>query len=260
MPSYSFEAKLDRAGQHLKELRTELDSWIKNRPYRITDKLDPDNGDNVIYGQLRQAMPPSITELVGDCLQNLRSSLDHLAYALAIANKGSLTDAEEMQVAFPIFRDSTKFEGGGMKKIALLSAGAQTIIEGLQPCHTKNPTSHWLWSLEKLNNIDKHRRLLINVVSHVGSLIHNPPGTQMEFFRDSGGDGMLRETETELARYRCIEIKTSKRVKVDLRPKFIVVLGDIPSKDLIAGMVPHLLDNSHRWIGEVIIPRLQPHL
>ncbi len=122
MQPYSFEAKLDRARQHLEKLGTELKAWIKCHPYRITNKYDLKSGDNVIYGQLTRPMPPLINELAGDCLQNLRSSLDHLAFELAIANKGSLTDAQQMQVAFPIFSDSNKFKRGGMKKIAFLSA------------------------------------------------------------------------------------------------------------------------------------------
>ena len=91
MTKFSFESKLDRTQQHLYELNLEIKRWIKSRPYRITDELDTDTGANVICGQLLGPVPSIISQLIGDCLQNLRSSLDHLAYELAIANTGTLT-------------------------------------------------------------------------------------------------------------------------------------------------------------------------
>lgn len=87
----TFESKLDRAHQHLEELRSEINRWVKSRPYRIIDKIDSNSRDNIIYGQIIRPMPARIVQLIGDCLQNLRSCLDHLAYSLALANKGSLS-------------------------------------------------------------------------------------------------------------------------------------------------------------------------
>lgn len=256
MTKFSFESKLDRAYQHLKELRTKIDGWVKNRPYRLTDKLDANSGDNIISGQLLRPMPPLISQLVGDCLQNLRSSLDHLAYALAIANKGSLTDAEAIKTAFPIFRYAAGFEDRRMRKIGNLSSKAQAIIKRLQPCYTKNPASHVLWHLETLNNIDKHRRMLISATSLIGAGVHQPPKSHMDFWEWSG-DGAFSEGETELARYRCINPETSKRVKVEFRPTLIIVFGDITIEERI---VQILLDNIGRWIGQVILPKLRPLL
>jgi hypothetical protein len=56
---HSFEEKLERADQHLKELWPELRRWVQSRPYRILDKVDPNTGDNILYGQLLRS-PPSI--------------------------------------------------------------------------------------------------------------------------------------------------------------------------------------------------------
>ncbi len=247
----SFESKLDRAEQHLQELQAEIERWIKSHPYRITDELDPKTDDNIICGQLLGPTPPLILQLVGDCLQNLRSCLDHLAYALALANKESLTDAEVSRIAFPIFRYGAFFETRGLSKIRFLSRRAQAVIKRLQPCYTKHPTSHLLWHLETLNNIDKHRRLLISVVTLIGAGVRHAPGTQMEFFTWSG-DGVFREAKTELARYRCVNPKDGNRVKVvEFRPTPIVIFGDIQAEDRIVHI---LLDEIARWIRSVIFP------
>jgi hypothetical protein len=199
-------------------------------------------------------VPPLILQLIGDCLQNLRSCLDHLAYALALANKGSLTDAEAVKIAFPIFCYVAGFEDRRMRKIANLSIAAQAVIKGLQPYYTKNPTSHLLWHLETLNNIDKHRRLLVSVVSVLGAGVRYPLGTQMVTPFTWSGDGVFRETKTELARYRCINPKNSERVKVEFRPTLIVVFGNITEHDRI---VEILLDDIGKWIGSFAIPKLK---
>src|SRR5258708_3704415 len=112
----SFESKLKRARQHLEELRAEIDAWVKSRPYRLSDKIDPHSGDNIIYGQLLRPLPDRVLQLTGDCLQNLRSALDHIAFALALFNKPHLPDAEARRVAFPIFKLPKLFSDLGAKK------------------------------------------------------------------------------------------------------------------------------------------------
>jgi hypothetical protein len=234
--NFSFESKLIRSEQHLRELGPEIRRWVQSRPYRIIDELDPDTGDNVISGQLRESPPPLIPQLTGDCLQNLRSCLDHLACALAVANKGALTDEEAMKVEFPIFRYVGHFQKHGMSQIKHLSVGAQTIIDKLQPCHTRNPTSHLLWFLHMLNNIDKHRRVLLTTVMSLGAGVTQPPGAVMPFFTLSNDAGSS-ETITELARYRCVDPKDDNRLKVGFHPTLIMLFGDISTEERIVNIL-----------------------
>jgi len=134
-----------------------------------------------------------------------------LTYELAIANTGTLTDAQAIKTAFPIFRYSKGFCRRGKEKIRYLSTGAQTIIERLQPYHTDDPTNHILWLLEQLNNIDKHRRLLITIVSSLGAGVRHPVGARMEFFQwNESSIADFNEGKTEIARYKCAYIKDSR--------------------------------------------------
>lgn len=255
MTQLSFESKLQRAEQHLHELDPKIKQWITSHPYRISDELDPDTGDNIIWGELLDPMPSIISHLIGDCLQNLRSTLDHLAYELAVANTGMLTDAQAITTAFPIFRYSKGFSSRGMNKLRYLSGRAQSVIERLQPYHASEPTKHILWLLEQLNNIDKHRRLLITIVHSLGAGVEHPLGARMEFFKwNSNSAADFSERRTEIARYRCSYIKGSPRVKVKFSPTLIVLFNDVPAEQRI---VTPTLDNMLNFIRDVVVRKLR---
>jgi hypothetical protein len=254
--AHSFADKLNRARHHFNELELEIERWRKSRPYRIVDELDSDTGDNVIYGQLLRFPPSHISQLIGDCLQNLRCSLDHLAYALAVKNKGSLTDSEAIDTAFPIFITQPGFRTRGKGRIKHLSRGAQTAIDALQPYHTPQPDSHRLWLLKTLNDIDKHRRLLVTLATLIGAGVQHPLGTHLEFF-DWSPNGAFGEDKTEIARYRCFDPETSNRVKVEFRPTIHVVFGDISAEERIVFII---LDEIYRGIRGIVFPRLRPFL
>ncbi len=253
----SFDEKLDRANYHLKELREELRRWRKDRPYVITDELDAKSGDNIVYAKMRGSTPPIVLTLTGDCLYNLRSSLDHLVHALAVQNlKRSLTDAESINTAFPIFKHRAGFEKRGLGRIRYLAPRAQTVIERLQPYHAKHPASHPLWLLEKLNNIDKHRRLLVTLFTTVGASTHMPDGARQESFR-WGRTSVLTQRKTIVARYRCVTLDGSRRVKMEVHPGFEIIFGDAPARgEYVIVVFDALVD----IIGQSIIPRLRVFL
>jgi hypothetical protein len=107
-----------------------------------------------------------------------------------------------------------------------------------------------------LNDIDKHRRLLLVAPSFLGAGVRQPTGSKMESFAFIG-DGVLRETKTEIARYRCIDPKNSNRVKVEISPTPIVMFGDISDEDRFVQVT---LENIGRWIGYGVIRPLKPLL
>lgn len=254
MPSYSFIEKLDRANEHLKKLRAELSRWVKSRPYGITDELDTKSGDNVLYARMLRPAPPIIATVVGDCLYNLRSSLDHLVYCLAARNQNRpLTDAEVTTCAFPICQRPQEFYKRGRGRIRLLATEPQTVIERLQPCRTGNPTAHPLWILEKLNNIDKHRRLLVTFLSPIGGGTRIPLGARLEFFKWSEQFG-LTERKAIIARYRCIALDGARRVEMQFSPTLVVVFGDTPAEERVVEIT---LENISFFLSRRVFPRFR---
>jgi hypothetical protein len=124
-------------------------------------------GDDVIVVLATGESPGSdpLGLIAGDCIHNLRASLDLLAYALLEANFRVKGDAVQERVAklseFPIFNDPKKYLEKRKSLIGGLSDAAQKAIDELQPFQTSG-ANHPLWLLRSLDNINKHR--LLNVI------------------------------------------------------------------------------------------------
>jgi hypothetical protein len=70
--------------------------------------------------------------VIGDCVQNLRSALDHMVWQLA-PQEARLTTPSHLE--FPIFSDPQKFGDNAPKRIGSLPKATQKIIESVQPFH-----------------------------------------------------------------------------------------------------------------------------
>ncbi len=104
----------------------------------------------------------------GDCVHNLRSSLDHVIYALAVKNTGQNPPPKAGSLYFPIFDSPEKYrEKAG--RLAPLSDRAKAFIESLQPYNSGNShRSFILRALNEFDNSDKHRLLHV-AASRMGS-------------------------------------------------------------------------------------------
>ena len=123
-------------------------------------------GTNRLISRVRTKVPipSSIPLRIGDCFQNLRSSLDYLVWELVLAVNNTPTNKHQ----FPIcdkaeaFKDAVK--RGRLKGI---SPEALAQIERLQPYHTRNGGA--LKLINDFANINKHRRMLLTVLSVVAA-------------------------------------------------------------------------------------------
>lgn len=162
-------AKLDRADTHFDKLRRAIEGFLEERPYSIVSEVDRQTGECVFTGQVRK--PHRVIDLgllIGDVVQNMRNSLDHLAWQLALRHRPN--DEPPGNTAFPIFKGPDEFERqvvcGRRSPIRGTSKIAQDRIAGLQPCYrAKRPWSDPLWVLHRLANDDKHRVLHVTAVA-----------------------------------------------------------------------------------------------
>lgn len=121
------------------------------------------NGREHLY---RWDNPPVISpdaELTfGDCIHNLRSALDHLAYQLVVLNKRTPGN----KTFFPIHdrppRTGVKHLWRKRPLVRDVSVKAYRLIESVQPYKRGNIGGR-LAELRDLDNIDKHRHLLVTV-------------------------------------------------------------------------------------------------
>lgn len=153
--------KLVRAEKHFQDI-TEILKRLEHGECEIIPEEQSD-GLGVLRVRLSPKPPDDLPVIVGDCLFNLRSALDHLVWQLVIVNKGTPTDRH----FFPICSSSKAFSEAVAKHHRLDDAPAKavTLIESLQPYYTGE--THPLALLSKLHNVDKHRNL--NLVTAVAS-------------------------------------------------------------------------------------------
>ncbi len=155
------EIKLDRALHHLQSLEYETAAWLDSKPYRLTEEYDTSSGETVLVAELLRPVPPRFAPIIGDCVHNLRSALDNLAYELAVAYTGEpLPENIERDSGFPIlFRDGEGLAKRANRMIRGIHPEAQAIIRQLQPHRPTDNAypAHPLWLLNELSNKDKHR-------------------------------------------------------------------------------------------------------
>jgi hypothetical protein len=153
------DAKLDRAQEHLNALDTALELFGQSKPYRITPQEDLQRLQYVVTITLDKA-PLPLAMIAGDVVAAIRSSLDHLAWQLALIK----TTKPSTSVCFPIYDlDTVDTHVLIAKATFQLPDAAVAIMKSLQPYKSgKAYKDTHLWRLNKLWNIDKHRHLILH--------------------------------------------------------------------------------------------------
>jgi hypothetical protein len=120
-------------------------------------------------------VPPEWLIRIGECIYDIRSALDHLAYALNVVGSGAPSPPNWESSQFPLYTSRRGFRRmcqRALKRpenspIGYLPRGARTAIERLQPYHRRHDDDAWrLGELVALSNIDKHRRVPITTVTN----------------------------------------------------------------------------------------------
>jgi hypothetical protein len=178
--------KLIRAKEHLEAFEGEVAIYAAVNPYSIVRRLEqhiPEkSGRPGVTWRVSMTAPPPprLSVLAGDCLHNLRSALDHLAWILVLDNGGTPSDGPP-GTRFPIIREVRATGTGAPRPLAIrskvggASARALALVEDLQPYRSaQDPALHPLAILNALSNADKHRTL-VTVVLDLGRVKFSIP-------------------------------------------------------------------------------------
>lgn len=162
--------KLARAEHHFRSLEKSIENFLDGDPYSVAIDFYADRelterlGRHLPLGALaylallfreRRPVPMWWAPMVGDFLQNLRSSLDQLLR--------QLVDPEiRPEVAFPIFSHRDRFENSeAVGRLRGLDEHAMAVVRAFQPYQRArdNREGHPLWILHSLLELD-HLRVL----------------------------------------------------------------------------------------------------
>lgn len=143
-------AKLRRAKLHCNSYRRRASTFLKRNRYEFAPYIDLDGARHIYKAVNPAPVPEDLIAIVGDCVHNLRSVLDHLARQLVILSVEQPKDGPGgtcMIVSDKIVKVRGK-----------INAKAQQVLDQIQP--DKDPRiSRAFTNVEALDNIDKHRHL-----------------------------------------------------------------------------------------------------
>lgn len=250
----SYELKLDWAFAHFQTLRTEVERWERDC-YRVTHEPDPKTGENVLWANVSEDPPARGWGLiVGDCVHNMRSCLDHLALDLARSFTNPLPQEAEEGSEFPVYWKSPMGLKPKKRKIGSMDPLAQAEIEDLQP-HLRGAdyTADPLWRIHELDRIDKHRLLHVVAAVSVGSQLAINHG---DVDVTTGERTRLSKGRTELARYTARPIEG--RVDMQLNPVMQVAIQGIPALQDLS--VLKTLEDLFSYLKGRVFPVLTPFL
>ena len=165
----SWRLKLQRAEKHMIDIDFAAQSYRDSHPYKL-EKIIHRRRQPASWGyRVRMTEQPdeTVALVLGDFIHNLRSSLDHVVHACVPARNRS-------QAAFPVeFSDPWKRAGRKyeirdaevrkrfMRQVRGIDPEAETLIEWLQPYNRAKPDTATIGLLSRLDNADKHRRLIV---------------------------------------------------------------------------------------------------
>jgi hypothetical protein len=154
--------KWNRAMVHINEYKTATRNFIKDDAYGIEVKLDADGVQNIVFGRVYKE-PPTLpwATIIGDVVNNLRSSLDYIAWELTILQNPVPPEPLERKwrnIGFPIVTNRDLWEDR-FNRALWGRLDMEAVFKALQPFETGQnaPDNEPLAVLDKLWNIDKHR-------------------------------------------------------------------------------------------------------
>ena len=143
-------AKVKRAIHHIND----LSKSVGPAPQRSSDLFVSDDQSQIGSQRFRARIPIEWSLIIGDCVHNLRSALDHLIYQAVLINDA----VPDHETGFPIFSKSDSLPTGPIRKIQGASEDVRNIINRLNPCKGGNDN---LCLLHDLDIAEKHKTLTV---------------------------------------------------------------------------------------------------
>lgn len=159
--------KVARAEKHFEDFKAEVGvgANAKKRPNAAYTSVHQVEG-KLVYTSIAPVPSSEARIILGDSIHQLRSALDHMVCALAM-RKNARFVCEDAKLQFPIFKSPRDF--GADWRVSkgvyerLLGKAELTEVEQSQPyvANPARPEDHPLYILGKLDNLDKHRLVLV---------------------------------------------------------------------------------------------------
>jgi hypothetical protein len=257
-PMEGVKAKIARAEEHMKALDEEWQAFGKTQSYEGYHQFKPDTGEWNCYLSLAEPIPIKLSMILGDALNNMRSSLDHLVGRFVELDGGKV----ERHHCFPICSDVVSFDrrvnqlrrkSDGPGPLDGIPAGGPelALIRGAQPYHRgEDWREHPLAVLNKMTNIDKHRDIHIaasypQAASALDLLTWTPDDAELIDQTLIWQPGQPLEDRTHMARLQFSEAHPAGEVNVKVSLPLSLAFGHPepgPHKDSVADLLAYVAE------------------
>lgn len=147
----ALRAGRDWAKQRIAELNARVSAIVRAHPYKHRQSVDAKTGELVSYLHSGPTYSKDLSFLLGESVQALRDSLDHLVFSCA-----TLVTGKE-RLMYPFGKDVVDLQGKLKGLSALLHTDVLKAIESTRPYKGGNED---LWLLNGLCNTKKHEMVL----------------------------------------------------------------------------------------------------
>jgi hypothetical protein len=221
--------KVKWANYHLRHLVETLRVHLESEFYRLFIQEYLEEGASGIHLEVINPLPHNVSFLIGDIVHNLRAALDHLTYGIVKAIGGSAS----MNLYFPIDESRRQLVNTDRKREIETKVPKllDIIFDEIKPFNTPDGDG-FLWSLNQLDRIDKHRMIIptLQITTVPGVYAVSDQGSRMD-------DCSLTVSDTGLVK----GFKLGGKWKIERhgKPRFDIFLaeGDV-------------------FVGEPVIPTL----
>lgn len=224
--------------------------YFNTNPVRLVKDEGSDPDQFLGSFQPSGPIPGRISLILGDCLQNLRSSLDYLVWELVSA----ANNAPGKHNMFPLCTTPEAFEDQVRRRHRLdgLHPDAVDEIRGLQPYQYGSDFDHsTLWVLDDLCNINKHRRVLLT------NLCCGPSDLQLKRTNGElfGRVTKIRKSE-KVGPFPVVDGPRGRGVKIDEDPKIAacVTCNEGAAKDIEISL---LMAEMMQYVRLIVLPKFE---
>ena len=155
-PFESAVRKIDRARNHAMELERQFHAFTVLPPYTTFTEPDPKIPENTVHKvRLARPLPDGLSEIAGDVIGNLRESLDHAVFAVAVA--AAAGNRHPQNAYFPFSATAARFEMNLKGRCADVPQEIYTLLRSFEPYEGGNEI---LFALNKVANLNKHALLV----------------------------------------------------------------------------------------------------
>jgi hypothetical protein len=257
----SWDLKVQRAERLLDEVKAAMAEYAGRNPYRAVRVRQPKGQRNAwLYRlEMTEEPDPMIPVIIGECLYDLRSALDHLAVATAPRKR-------KANAAFPVeTTDPWKKDAAGkfvypderrqsfVSKVKDMPAEAVEMIMKAQPYQREGSELETLSLISRLENADKHRTLIA-----IGHGVMNARSVVTV-----GGEAIkqetvgFRENGAEIAKFGFRDrTPNESEVTVEVSGTAAIAIKVAGTDGYFA--MPESLEILVRWMRESTIPEFAP--